>query len=93
MYSCLLLNCLTITFAGEQSRVLESFLSVGMYNDSACLSDMLERRCNALHYRSLGKALFMDEDRLQVPFLAGSMADSAFVSASSPSGTPTGDCW
>ena len=32
----------------------------------------------------------MDQDTLQVPFLAGSMADDAFVSESHPSSTPTG---
>ena len=32
----------------------------------------------------------MDQDTLQVPFLAGSMADNAFTSESNPSSTPTG---
>lgn len=41
-------------------------------------------------YRNMGKKLFMDEDRLQVPFLAGSMTDDAFISASNPAATPTG---
>ncbi|DBA71781.1 TPA: hypothetical protein ACH3X2_010983 [Trebouxia sp. C0005] len=41
------------------------------------------------NYWNLGKTLFMDEDHLQVPFLAGSMTDDAFVSESSPSGTTT----
>ena len=44
----------------------------------------------AVWHRNLGKVLFMDEDRLKVPFLAGSMADAAFISPSNPKGTPTG---
>ena len=40
--------------------------------------------------RDLGKTLFMDEDHMQVPFLAGSMTDDAFVSESNPLGATTG---
>lgn len=41
------------------------------------------------NYWDLGKTLFMDEDHMQVPFLAGSMTDDAFVSESNPLGTTT----
>ena len=34
--------------------------------------------------RNLGRVLFMDDDRMRVPFMAGSMTDDGFVSA--------GDC-
>ena len=34
--------------------------------------------------RNLGRVLFMDEDSVKVPFMAGSMTDDEFVSA--------GDC-
>ncbi|KAL0022625.1 hypothetical protein WJX77_011386 [Trebouxia sp. C0004] len=37
----------------------------------------------------LGKTLFINEDHLQVPFLAGSLTDDAFVSESHPLGTRT----
>ena len=43
-----------------------------------------------LQLRNMGKKLFMDESTLQVPFLAGSMTDQAFVSATNSAATPTG---
>lgn len=43
-----------------------------------------------MQYRNLGKKLFMDENTLQVPFLAGSMTDSTFISADNNAATPTG---